>query len=349
MVETAIAAPEKPSTPAAPLETPERDWSQLDELIGDEPETPEAPAAVIPATTESAKEVPAPAVDEPPAELKALDALLAADKTEPEPEAPKPAAPLSPEAQQLDQIKADPALTADFLGAARSMLQLEQAIATGDMKAVVGLFAPAFQNALAEHIYQQNKEAFVQRFIDEHEGKATTPDPRVAHLETQLAEIQSTLTERQKREQQQEQQTHIRKQQESYNNYWNALFQSVTPKDGALEPKTKSLLRGWVLDSIAESARSGDKDALKAIEAIKQGRYAPIGLKFREVYSEWIKDQKAKTTADTSIRNAQEQKQAGKLGTSPAETTVIADQDFDADGKRTKGYWERGLKTIGLI
>ncbi len=343
MPEAAIAdAPQ-----AGSIETPDRDWSKLSEFVPDDEPSTEAPAASTAA--EPAKEAPkdgtpAPIVEDTPEELKNLDALLAEDKDEPVP-VEEPKAVVTPEIQQLDQLKSDPLLAKDFMDAARDMLFLQQQIGSGDMGKVLAAFTPQLQGSIKEHIYQQNKEAFVKRFIDEHEGKSSTPDPEVARLRAELDGIKSSLTEEQKRKQAQEQQGRTQAQQKAYGDYWDGLFKAVNVTD----PKQKSLLRGWVLDSIAESARAGDKDARKAAEQIRSGRLAPIGKKFREVYPEWIKDQKAKTTADTQIRNAQEQKQTGKLGTTATETTSAAEQDFDSDGKRTKGYWERGLKKIGLL
>lgn len=346
MAETATADVQTPSTPA-PLETPERDWSKLNDLIGDE----ESTETEIPAKEAEASSAAPAATDETPEELKALDALLATETPEPaEAEAPKVA--LTPELQQIDQLKADPVLAKDVLGAARSMIQLENAIHSGDMNQVVGLFDTKFQSALENHFIERMSDAATERIVKRYVKKMdptfefteTPENPKVAQLEAKLATIEGTLTERQKKEQALEQQARTQAQQQSYTKYWDALFKAGNVTD----QKQKSLLRGWVLDSIAESARSGDNDARKAMEQIRAGRYAPIGIKFREVFPEWIKDQKAKTTTDTSIRNAQDQKQTGKLGTTPAETTVAANADYDADGKRTKGFWERNLKKLGL-
>lgn len=336
MPEAAIAEPT-----AAPIEPPVRDWSKLNDLIGDEPETPAAP--VVPAkdaVTEPAATAPAAPVVETPDELKNLDAFLAEDKTAPVEE---PKAAVTPEVAQLQQVMASPEVTKDFLNAARSMLQLEQTIQSGDIKAAVGMFAPNFQQALTEHIYQQHKEDFVKRFIAESEGKSSTPDPELARLRTELDGIKSTLTAEEQRKQNAQALETQKQNKETYRNYWKSLFKQVGLEDN---PKAQRTLRGSVLDSIAEAAETGDKDAQKIVTQIRQGRYALLGQKFREEYTEWIKDQKAKTTADTSIRNAQDNNKTGKIGTAAVDTSAPnAEPDF-VDGKRTQGYLKRKLAEI---
>lgn len=348
-------------TPKAPIETPERDWSKLGEIFGDEPETPAKDASVGAKHTTSgtasgtstviadpAKPADASTPIEPtPAELTQLDAFLKdSEKAQPVVEEPK-AAPVAPEIAQLEAWKSNPDFAREAVHAAQSMVQLELAASNRDVPAVLGMFDPGFVEALMEHVYQANKEKIVQRFVDEHEGKVSKPDPEVARLRAELDGIKSTLTREEQTRQTQATQAQQAQARGQYKEYWNSLFRTVQVTD----KKTQNLLRGWVLDSIADAAETGDKDALKTVQQIKQGRYASLGLKFREVYGDYLKNHKVQTTTETQTRNTQEQNTSGKLATATAAPTAASspqDPDFDEDGKRTQSWWKRGLAKAGL-
>lgn len=339
--ETATAAP------AASAETPARDWSALGAELGETPETstPVEPAKPSTETAKPAAEVKpgeaAPATPETPAAdeaLTRLDEIIKGQEPAAAPPEQKAGPVLTPEAQQLQYWQQNPEFAQVAVTATTRYLQLEQAASNGDVPGVLSQFAPQFNNALLEHIYQQHKTQIVERFIAEAEGRpAATADPRVAKLEHELAQIRGSLTERQQRETQAFQQQSSQQLMQAFDQNWSKLFDAVKVTD----PIDRDLLEGAVMRRIAKDP--------KAAKNVQEGRFGDINKVFRDVFSTWRDRQKGLVTATEQVRNQQEQKKSGQLTSNSAAATEVAsgeEPETDEDGRRTQNFLKKQLSKI---
>lgn len=335
----APAAPAVPATPAAQpapaIAAVPRDPSTgrftkdgMASVFGGEP-VPATPAPVAtPEATAAAPTAATPAV--PDSDLAALEAYLAA---QPEaPPAPTPPVqvqqpPASPEVAQLGEWAANPQIAAEAVQATKQHIALNNALNRGDVQGALAMFHPNVIEAFVEHLYQQRKDQWAQRYTNEAQG--ITQDPRVAQLERNYAALQQAFEQKQQAEQQQRQQYLTQRQQQeragALSRYVDGLFESVKLKDSP----DRQFLEGPLFTSMTPQQRAN----------IAAGRFGDLGAKFRELYPQfktrWQPAAPQPTTASTQLM-------ASPSGTG---STPGASAPTVVDGKRTLDFWG-GLRKL---
>jgi hypothetical protein len=273
-----IAAPVAPASDAPqqagekPRDTKGRYTKEnIERAAGLTPETPAAPAPAAAAPVAETPKAPEAATPAPDADLTALDAFLSTavplDAT-PAPATPEAAAPAVTQQQQ------QPAIPPEVLSAAQMAQRIDEAATRGDAAAVLGMFDQRVIDALTDHIYRQNAEAFAQRFANEAQG--IQQDPRLDVLSRQFAEFQQALQQRQQNEEQQRTQAQqartLQAAQVKAQAHIDGLFKTVNLAD--------SPHRAWI-----ESRMLSEVGKVKnAPQNIVAGRYGDINKVFRELY-----------------------------------------------------------------
>src|SRR6266853_3664733 len=268
MANAASGVQAPPSTPPAPAKTiNEVDLQKLNSILdGEDTPAPPATPAQAPATTPAATPpvdtaAPAPVTPAPEPtsdQLKALDSVIEdATKATPaqQPETPPPPPPpATPEVAQLQAWASNPEYAKEAVTSTLAMIDLNKAASAGDVQGVLSKFHPEFINTLMEHIYQTQKEAFAKRFVDEHDGKATRPDPRINQLEAQLEELRNGVNEEKNHRKALEQDWSSRQQKQAYRSNWDTLFRAVNITD----KKTQNRLMGETIANLSDAAENGD-------------------------------------------------------------------------------------------
>ena len=272
--------------PEETVQTPEQADAEFEKELTSlmTPETaPEVQTAAD--ATATPPETPTPVeATEPPAAEPTLDEKLA--KIE-EPPATKVEAPqLAPDQQKILQAIPDLQTAQQVVSHAESYRQLDSALSSGDFGKVEQMLAPPALQAFHEHIYQQNIEKWVERWLADKEGNPQV-NQSVKNLERQ---IQDLRTQRDNEERQRLQYAHQQKVAEvgkQYDTHIKQLFDMIEFADAD---------RRWVRAAI-DKLVGEDRTAL---HAINNGQMSAINPLFKQAVKEYV--QRDQTNAQTKAQ-----------------------------------------------
>lgn len=304
--------------------------AKIREAAGEPPEStpPSAPADSVDPTAPVVTAAPAvPVASSLDEDLAAIAAVDAGTPTAAAPVAtstpaptPAPAPPTTQEAAQLHGWAANPEAAQKVVADVYQWNRLNDAINRGDMGTLVGMMAPAAQQRLVDHIYQQNKDALAQRYADEANGVGR--DPRLDQALAAVAALQQQFEQRnqetQQRQQQTQQQQALLQSAQQLQNKVDGYFDAVKMKES---PTRKFVEAALFRELQADPA---------ALTAFRNGQFGHLRPAFEKVYKEW------KATAAPAVASVPvaAPKPSDTLMSAPAGTGVVAPQnDLVVDGR----------------
>lgn len=285
----------------------------------------EHPPETSPAPVESSEV----AETEPPAEPTIEDKL---SKIE-EPETKKEETPqLNPEQQKILSLIPNAQIAEQVQGLAQGYQNFTNMFIRGDfqnVEAELEAWNPEASEAFKEHLYQKNIETWVERWIQEKEGKA---DPAVKNLERQ---VQALRDEREREERTRAQQAHQARVAEigkQYDSHIKNLFDLIE----MAEPD-----RRWIraaIDKLVGEDRS-------ALHAINSGQMSAINPLFKQAVKEYV--ERDKSTAQTKAQQKEIEAKHKPL-VSGATITPVQDEITDemirsANGDQLETLLEKKL------
>ena len=350
--------------------TPEVDWSKLGDEQGqeildkfvaeedDEDGDGESPSeSALPASDQTPKvgdkvaPADAPSSEEPVVDESALTAIEQADveaaKHQPKPPEPPP---LTSEQQLILSAIPNTAVAQKVIADATAFQGLDQAITSGNFEVLEKSFAPQAWAAFMDHIYSKAGEEFVQRYVDEREGKQSKPDPEVERLKREWSDFKTrsaqAQSEAQMRQQHERAQLTQKQRKDALNTHINQLVSTVKTEDASAKKFVKGLMMEFLSDE--DSA-----DTKAARQQILQGKYGLLTKHFRDSivpeYRKLVASQKARD-AQTDQKRTQQQQQ--RPVATPAAASGGRDVATPATEERvepgSEAHWRQVARKIGL-
>ena len=310
--------------------------AQLEELFGTTKETkPAAQAAAVtegeqPPAGDKTPPAASPAESEDPL-LAALDGIEEEKPAEVKPEDGKPA--LSEEQKAVLDVIPDPKVAVEMYNTVQNYRNFTTALEGGkfgDVETMLSEWNPDVLEGWVEHVYEKHKEAFVDRFIAEAEGKGKSPD--LVKLEKEVRTLKSSLEEKKVVNAQSAEQQRTQAAFKAYNDHVEALFDQI---------KFNKSDRRYVIADLKTRLAEDPK----TLAAIKSGNTKAVNSLFKTACREYLQRDKEVTETTTEKIAAQDKKKI-PLGGGAAQTDTIPEDIRQVKKGQEDSWAQRALDIL---